>query len=278
MSDKLTENMGPFALGTGIATLAISLPFMAVAVDLISTAAPVHWALRVVLFLFTLPFVLIGGALLVSGFGLLVNDAVPGSSPVVLRAPKYLLLQMAKPRHLVAALPVGFVSVQYYLVLRTGGGHFGVGEDLLESGILVEFIAIHATGVLGAATLIPDTGRLRIARLGTFALLAVLYVLMGSAQGWEVALSLAFLVAVKLGPFLLGPPDLHTGATLGLRWGFHMVVFLSVFTFFGGLESLRAGTIYWTFITLTELLGMTEAKLFHRPSSGTSGGGSPSPT
>lgn len=58
MSNKLSENLGPFALGAGIATLAISLPFMAVAVDLIETAEPVHWALRVFLFLFMCPHTL----------------------------------------------------------------------------------------------------------------------------------------------------------------------------------------------------------------------------
>lgn len=88
---------------------------------------------------------------------------------------------------------------------------------------------------------------------------------MTSAEGWGAALFLAYLIAIKLLPFMLSPPDLHTGATLGLRWGFHMVVFLAVFTSFGGFESLRAGAIYWGAITLAEVLGMTDAEIFEPP-------------
>ena len=65
---------------------------------------------------------------------------------------------------------------------------------------------------------------------------------------------------MKLGPFLLAPPNLNTAASLGLRWGFQMVVFLSLFSFFGGFDSLWTGTAYWTAITLAELLGMTEVE------------------
>lgn len=260
----LTENLGPFALGTGIATLAISGPFMAVAIGLIEPTEPAHWALRVFLFLFTLPFVATGGALAVGGVVVLVDAAVPGDAPTLLRAPAYLLRQATRPRHLLAALPAALVVAQYYVVSRHGVGWFGIGPEFLERGILLEFIAIHATGFLGVLTLLPVTGRLRIARFAGMAVLFAFYLLIASGQGWDAALFLAYLMAIKLGPFALAPPDLHTGATLGLRWGFQTAVFLSVFSFFGGFDSLRAGAVYWTLITAAELLGMTEVELFQK--------------
>jgi hypothetical protein len=262
---RVVDKPGPIALGTGIATLAIAVPFMAVAVGLIETAEPVHWALRVFLFLFAAPFVAIGGLLVVGGFAILVDAAVPGDTSIHRRAPIYLLRQMAKPRHLIAALPMTLIVAQYYAVSRTGEGFFGVSAELLERGILLEFFAIHATGFLGVLALIPARGRLRILKIAGFGALSVLYLVIAFNEGWAAALFLAGLILLKLAPFLATPPDLHTGATLGLRWGFQMIVFLSVFSFFGGLESLRAGTIYWSIIMLAELFGMTEAEYLGPP-------------
>jgi len=262
---RVVDKPGPIALGSGIATLAIAAPLMAVAVGLIETAEPVHWALRVFLFLFTAPFVAIGGLLVVGGFAILVDAAVPGDTSIIQRTPVYLLRQVAKPRHLLAALPMALIVAQYYAVSRTGEGFFGVSAELLERGILLEFIAIHATGFLGVLILFPARGRQRILKIAGFGALSAFYLMIAFNEGWAAALFLAGLICLKLAPFLSTPPNLHTGATLGLRWGFQMVVFLSVFSFLGGFESLRAGTIYWSVIMLAELFGMTEAEYLGPP-------------
>ncbi len=257
-SDQIT---GPMGLGIGIATLAIATPFMAVAVGLLDTTEPVHWALRLFLFLFSGVFVLLGAIFLAAGFYMLVNEAIPTKAPFPLRGARYLLGRITTLRYVVAALPVTYLVAQYYAVEATGVGFFNVGADFLKRAVLLEFIAIHATGFLGVATLLPAKGRLRLARFAILATLGIFYLLAASGEGWEAALFLAYLVAMKIGPFLFCPPDFHTAASLGMRWGFHMVIFLSVVSFAGGLESLRAGTIYWTLIALSELLGMTEAEL-----------------
>lgn len=258
----LKENMGPFALGVGIATLAITYPFAAVAVGLLEPEEPIHWALRVFLVLFCTPFVLIGTGLVLGGIHRLVGSAVPGEAPFVLRALRYVVRQACKPRHVIGATPVILVAIQYWSVLATGSGFLGVDATLAERTILLEFFAIHATGFLGAAICIPLAGRLRHARWAAIALLCLLYLAVSAGQGWKMTVALFYLIGAKLGPFLLRPPDLHSGVTLALRWGFQMVVFLSVIGSFGGLESVRAGAVYWTAIAVAELLGMMEARLF----------------
>ena len=258
------EKMGPFAIGTGIATLAITYPFAAVAVGLIETTEPVHWALRVFLALFCLPFIVIGAGILLGGIVMIVNTAAPGKGPFPLRMLRYLIRQATRPRHLIAAIPVGLLVAQYWSVSRYGTGFWGVGAELLERSILLEFIAIHATGFLGAATLIPNNGRMRFVRYGVLALFGAMYVVMTATQGWLVAFAFIYLIGLKLGPFLLSPPNLHEGGTLGLRWGFQTCVFLAVVAAFGGMESFTAGAVYWTAILVAELLGMMEAEILTR--------------
>ena len=77
------------------------------------------------------------------------------------------------------------------------------------------------------------------------------------------ALMLAYFIGVKLGPFVATPPNLRVGATVGLRWGFQVALFLSAVVSFGGMESLLAGAVYWTAICVAEWTGLTEAELFH---------------
>ena len=116
---------------------------------------------------------------------------------------------------------------------------------------------------LGAATIIPARGRLRYVRWAVFALLGLLYLVMASTEGWAAALMLAYFIGVKLGPFVATPPNLRVGATVGLRWGFQVALFLSAVVSFGGMESLLAGAVYWTAICVAEWTGLTEAELFH---------------
>ena len=262
---RAVDRIGQLAHCAGVGTTAIAGPILAVSLGLTQTAEPIHWAARVFLFLLSAPFLMIGVTLAIAGFAIIVDVAVPGKAPVLLRAPVFLIRQAAQWRHLLAALPMAMIVVQYYAVARTGVGYFGVTAELLQRGILLEFIAIHATGFLGVLTIIPARGRLQLVRIAGFLALSAFYLWIAFNQGWEAALFLAGLIALKLAPFLFKPPDLHTGATFVLRWGIQTVVFLSVFSFFGGFDSLRAGAIYWSAITLAELFGMTEAEYLGPP-------------
>ena len=253
---------GAMALGIGLATLSIVTPFTGVALGLIEADEPVHWAMRVFLLLFCTPFIICGALLFFGGFVMLVNGTVPGSKPFAVRAIWYLILQATRPWHIVGALPVALLVFQYYRVMRGEAGLFGVTERFLEQGMLLEFLAIHATGFLGAAMLIPTTStRLKLARYGIIALLALIYYLATSSMGWEATLFLAYLMGMKLGPFFTSPPDMHTGANVGMRWGFQTCVFLAVVATFGGLESIAAGAAYWTVILFAELFGMMDVEL-----------------
>lgn len=129
---------------------------------------------------------------------------------------------------LLSALPDG-LSAGFFLLLWLVPGW--LGEDALRTGLLmmiVEFVLIHATGILGQIALGADAGRRRWRAVAGFSLLYLLFVgaWAFAFEAWWPLLALLWLVAGKFALALQPVPGPEKLERLKSDWALSVIFYL----------------------------------------------------
>lgn len=129
---------------------------------------------------------------------------------------------------LLAALPDGLTAGFFLLLWLVPGW---LGEDALRTGLLmmiVEFLLIHATGILGQIALGADPGRKRWRAVAGFSLLYLLFIGAWSFafEAWWPLLALLWLVAGKLALALQPVPGAEKLERLKSDWALSVIFYL----------------------------------------------------
>jgi hypothetical protein len=159
-----------------------------------------------------------------------------------------------------AAIPYAALAAQFYIAARHPAIS-PVSQEGMQTVLLLEFLAIHATPFLAVITFFePSSVWGRAVRAALFCLLLAVYAGGAYAAGkWFSMVMFLFLVLSKLGANLLHYQTAESKMTLGSRWLEQLLIYVLAIMLFGvggsryAATSLPVGIWYFSALCIVEL-------------------------